>query len=345
MPQRTFWFALAVSLAVHAALFAGLPGVISSDHTPVRQPLVAELRPPAYPASPQPAVRPARKRAPPQQAALPAPVSQAVERAAPGKPEPIVQEPPHASEPVTESPAAVEPSEPLPAPSVVEAPAAVTPLDIEPSSGTITYELFYGGGGIGRSVQTWRIDRTSYRLTSLSEPVGLVALFLPYQFSYTSEGKIGPEGLLPEHFTARSGRGGSRQSAARFDWLNGEIALGNTGALHKQPLPAGTQDLLSFVYQIALAPEVTPGRRSMVITSGTKVDTYVLDIGPEEAIDLPVGPMRAIPIRRVARPGEESMQLWLASTPPRLPVRIRFFDRAGKMTIEQLAAKIEPNGS
>ena len=105
------------------------------------------------------------------------------------------------------------PEPPVAAPILTEAPAE--PIPVPASSGTISYELFYrgSGGSIGRSVQTWRIDSASYRLTSLSEPVGLVALFLPYEFAYTSEGRIGPDGLQPTQFTSRSGRGGSRRGS------------------------------------------------------------------------------------------------------------------------------------
>jgi len=349
-PRRAILVALAISLALHAVLLAELPAFTSMDE-PVRTTLTAELqRPPPAPA-PKAAIPPARKPSPPTARPVPTPAAEAPtfplprtdqSVAPPPLPEPVAETIP---EPTSESPTIPDP---VPAPAVAETlPVPPEPMPVTASSGTVTYELFYrgSGGSIGRSIQTWRIDRTGYRLTSLTEPTGLAALFLSHVFDYTSEGRIGPDGLQPERFTARSGRRGSRQSAAIFDWPNKEITFGAAGTAQKQTLPAGTQDLLSFVYQIALAPELTPGKRQMVITSGAKVDTYVLDIGQEEAIDLPIGPMRAIPIRRITAPGEEGMQLWLSSIPPRLPVRIRFLDREGKMTIEQLAARIEFHGS
>jgi hypothetical protein len=83
----------------------------------------------------------------------------------------------------------------------------------------------------------------------------------------------------------------------------------------------------------------------MVITAGHKLDTYVLDIGAEEPIELPIGTVRTVPIRQVSAPGEEHMELWLAADPPRLPVRIRFFDRGGNLTVEQIATRIDTHGS
>lgn len=350
-PRRTFWIALAVSLVVHAVMLAGLPGWRSSAPTPSTT-LDADLRPPPPPAPASaatvpPPVRPVSKPPSAPRAVVATPAPRTVPTPAPAGV--VDQAPPPEPAPVAEAPQPIDTPEPPAADPVAQTPIprpAPEPIDVAPSAGTISYDLFYGGGGsIGRSVQTWHIDRSSYRLTSLSEPIGLVALFLPYEYAYTSEGRVGPAGLQPERFTARSGRGGSRQSAATFDWEQRRLSLGPLGAQRTQDLAAGTQDLLSFVYQIALSPDLAPGRREMVITSGTKVDTYVLEIGQEEAIDLPVGPTRAIPIRRITAAGEEGMQLWLTATPPRLPVRIVFYDRSGKKTIEQLAARIERNGS
>jgi hypothetical protein len=83
----------------------------------------------------------------------------------------------------------------------------------------------------------------------------------------------------------------------------------------------------------------------MTITSGHKLESYVLDITAEESIELPLGTMRAVPVRQVRAPGEERLELWLAADPPRLPVRLRFFDRDGNLTVEQIATRIETHGT
>jgi len=353
VPRRAIWIAFAFSLAVHAVLLAELPALMFTD-PPVRATLNAELQRPPPPPAPPPKIAPARKPAPPAARPAPAPQSQSIPIPRTAEsidpvPAPALAPAP-TPEPVAEAgpePVSAPAPDPPPAPAVAETPLPPEPMPVATSSGTITYDLFYrgSGGSLGRSIQTWQIDRTSYRLTSVSEPTGLAAVFLSHRYAYTSEGKIGPDGLQPERFTAQGGRGGARRAAATFDYAKQEITYGAIGSAHTQALPVGTQDLLSFVYQIALAADLTPGKRQMVITSGSKIDTYALDIGQEEAIDLPVGPMRAIPVRRIAASGEEGVQFWLSSAPPRLPVRIRFFDREGKMTFEQVASRIELHGS
>lgn len=355
MRSRAFWLALALSLAVHAVMIAGLPGNgVARD--PAARPLTAELQRVAPPTPADAATVPAPARPARQPVAKPSSPAAAVESLpAPATPAPVpAPEAVAATDPSPDTLADAEPAAtPAPPPQAVEAPPETLAradsevpalVEVMPTSGTITYDLVYGGGSVGRSVQTWRIDRAAYRLASTSEPTGLVALFLPYRYAYTSEGRVGPGGLVPENFTASSGRGGSRRAQAAFDWSRREVTLHTAGPPRTVAVPEGTQDMLSFVYQMALGP-LEPGTRRMTITSGTKVEVYVLAVGAEEAIDLPAGPMRAIPIRRIAAPGEESMQLWLRAAPPRLPVRVRFFDRSGRMTIEQLAARIDIDGT
>jgi hypothetical protein len=267
------------------------------------------------------------------------------------------EEPPTTAAAATETPPAFEPQDPPAPPHAdpqAEVPRAPEPLGdvgiteqvLLPSSGEITYELFFGTDkfSIGRSVQTWSITDSTYRLSSFSETTGLVSLFKPYQYAYVSEGRVASGDLKPDTFSVRRGREGERQATARFDWERRELTFGPLAASRTLPLQDGTHDLLSFIYQLARKP-IAPGRMQFILTTGTKVDTFVLEVGADEQLDLPLGPMRAIPVRQISAPGEERMELWLAYEAPRLPLRIRFFDRAGKMTVEQLANKISTHGS
>ena len=104
-------------------------------------------------------------------------------------------------------------------------------------------------------------------------------------------------------------------------------------------LPANAQDLVSFMYQLGLVP-LTPGRVELPITNGWKLERYVLEIGVEEPLQTPFGALRAVPVKQVRRPGQESIELWLAPDYRWLPVRIRFFDREGGPSGEQLVSEI-----
>jgi hypothetical protein len=197
---------------------------------------------------------------------------------------------------------------------------------------------------IGRTLQTWSISDQTYRLSSSSETTGLAGFLRPYQLDYVSEGRLDASvGFQPESFSVRRGRNGARQYAARFDWDARELTLGPVTAPRKVALPAGTLDVLSLIYQLVRA-ELAPGRFQINITTGSRLEAYTLEVGAEEAIEVPTGTIRALPVRQLRRPGQESIEIWLAPERNYMPVRIRFLDRNGELSGEQLAADIAFDG-
>ena len=118
-----------------------------------------------------------------------------------------------------------------------------------------------------------------------------------------------------------------------FDWNGGSLAYGRTHDPKSAPLPAGTQDFMSFIYQQAVLPPA-PGRARVPITTGTRFETHEIEVTPEETIETPLGTLRALPVRQLPRPGAESIQIWLAADYRYLPVRIRHYDRDGRFSGE-----------
>jgi hypothetical protein len=351
---RTLSICLAASAALHLALVARLPG-FAIDLDAVESPLTAELvasDPPAAPPLPRP--EPAVKQAAaPKKAAAPAPPPALIAAPAPeptvsATPEAIAAATPEETEPVASEAVAPEPAQiattpeppaatPEPAVPVAEA----TPEPPQPQTGTIRYEVYYGSDrfSIGRSVQTWSIDKSSYRLTSFSETTGLFGVFRPYQYAYVAEGRIEASGLKPEIFTVRRGRDGQRQATALFDWASGELTFGKLGSPRTSPLNGSSYDLLTLFYQLPRLA-LAPGRLQVSVTTGTKFNTYLLEIGTEEILNLPIGTVRAIPVKQVRTPGEESVAVWLAPEKHYLPVRIVFLDERGELAVEQVVTQI-----
>ncbi len=93
------------------------------------------------------------------------------------------------------------------------------------------------------------------------------------------------------------------------------------------------------MYQLGLAP-LTPGRIELPITNGWKLERYALEIGIEEMLETPFGALRAVPVKQVRSAGQETIELWLAPAYRWLPVRIRFFNREGEPSGEQLVSEI-----
>jgi hypothetical protein len=248
--------------------------------------------------------------------------------------------------------AAAEPATPPPAEApVVTASAEPTtfrmpdtpPLPSFPRKGQITYQLTMGPDQtpVGRTVQTWEFDGTQYRLGSQSESTGLIEMFRPHRYNYLSQGTLSEQGLRPERFLASVKRGSrSEESIAVFDWTEHKVKLGRLPLQTTVDLPADSQDVVSFMYQLALAPPAQ-GRIRFPFTRGTRLEMVSFDVLPAETIETPLGRLRTIPVIQVRERDNESLAVWLATDYRNLPVRIRFYNRHGEVSGEQLAGEIK----
>jgi hypothetical protein len=352
--RRRIFYAAAISGAVHAAVIAtgrheleepptDLPplAVRLVNVAPERVPVAQRMRPQARAAKP-PKVAAAR---PPS---LPLPL----DLGAPAQPEPegvaAAAEMQAAEAPTAELPGGETPSSPVPEPTVIAtAPASTLAADKPalpafPKSGRISYTVVYGRDQfpVGRTVQSWKIDGTRYQLASRSETIGLADLLRSQHRTYLSRGELTPAGLRPETFLMSRNRGrGPEEARATFHWPEGTITLGSGGKRHDEPLPPGTHDFVSFIYQLAIDPPA-PGPRQATITNGSRLQTYVLTVLPEEKIETPLGILRALPITQARTPGAETMDVWLAVEYRYLPVRLRFYGRDGEPAGEQIVTEI-----
>lgn len=342
-PATRLLGAAALSVAAHAALLAG---AWLKPPEPVAEPPLLSARLEPRPAPPAPAPRAAPPRKPP-----PPPRIITAPRSVP-PPDPVTV--PVAAEP--DAAAFAESAAPEPAPAAnagntVVASAAPTmfsipeepPLPSFPRKGRITYLLTMGPDQtpVGRTVQTWEFDGAHYRLGSQSESTGLIELFRPHRYHYLSQGRVSDRGLQPERFLASVKRGSrTEESLAVFDWDGGRVRLGRLPQQATVALPEGSQDVISFMYQLALAPP-QPGRIEIPFTRGPRLDRVGFDVLPAETIDTPLGRLRVLPVIQVREAGQESLAVWLAAEYRNLPVRIRFYGRDGELSGEQLVSEIQ----
>ena len=349
--RRRFVVALALSVAAHFLLVAEAP-VLVPKRPQAMEPRRAELLPPpareAAPPPPPPVARPPSRPRPPARApvAVAAPTPDRPVVALPPEPPDASATPAIAEAGVPEPPAPT--AEPLPEPAVTAKPVdppkpSTGPPAIRalPAQGRITYLLFLGDNklNIGRSVNAWHITGETYRLSTEGGTTGLASLFRPYQLNYVSEGTVAPEGLRPSRFAVRRGPSGDSRLEASFDWAQAKATFRGDGGERAGPLPAGTQDLVSFMFQFGLAA-LPAGRFTMPITNGSRIERYEFEVGAEETLETPLGALRTIPVRRLRKTGEEGQEIWLAIEYRYLPVRVRLLDRQGNMSGEQMVSEI-----
>ncbi|MEQ1773497.1 MAG: DUF3108 domain-containing protein [Burkholderiales bacterium] len=345
---RPLLVALTVSALAHALTLTG-GGLRMPFNTPEPPPLQARLeRLPEIPpvaVTPPPPLKPASVASPVKKQTVAAAPRRAIsDTLSPFPFFPPAPEAPAESTEITQAEPPAVATEPIviadAAPSTfMPERAAIKRL---PRRGRIAYALYMGTNKfeVARTVQSWETSADGYKLESTSGTSGLASVFRNEQRVFRSTGRMTENGLQPESFvSSRSRRGQTDESVARFDWDKNSITLGRGEAQRSAALPAGSQDILSFMYQLSLAPPL-PGRLQIAITNGSRFENYALDVLAEETLETPMGAIRALPVKQVRREGAESMEIWLAADYRYLPVRIRFIGRDGAATGEQVVTEI-----
>ena len=249
---------------------------------------------------------------------------------------------PPAAEPAAAAPPAKEQSS---APAVPEAAAPETQAEEAipmPELAEIRYTLYKGRDGfaVGKAQHTWKRDGTHYAIDQVAEASGIVSLFYSGRHVQISQGEITPQGLRPSSYWVQRGQSADKTDTAKFDWDGMQLTLGTGGDTRTVKLPDGTQDLLSFLYQLAFSPPQPGNSTRLYITTGRKLDNYGYQSLGEETLETRLGPIKALHIGQVRQQGEETTEIWLATEYHYLPVKIRFTDKQGGV-MEQTATAIK----
>ncbi len=331
MTDRRLLAALGLSLLIHAMVGGGpgwrLPALDEAESGGL---LEARLAPqPPAPAEPVPAPLPA----------IPQPRKPRVSPA-PARPAPQVE----AAAESTGVAGMAAPAEPAPPAAAAAAVPAMSGMGW-PRQGRIRFVVTRGEGEqatlVGQTTHSWRHDGESYALKTVTETVGLAALFRPVRVVQTSEGLLGAGGIVPQEF--RVERSGNTAERARFDWEGMKLTLYSGERMRREAaLAAGAQDILSQIYQIGLVGAAS--RVELMIATGKRYGRYAYEAVGEETIETRFGALRAWHLKTPALPGEQAMELWLAPDYNNLPLRIRFMDRKGDV-YEQNAVEFEIDGA
>lgn len=319
--KRFFW-ALALSLLVHLIATFG-PGITLPEYhpDPAMEASIRSLPPPP----------PAVKKTRPHPRPAPKPRPEPAAASAP-------YEPVAPAEPDQTAPAAEE-APPSP-PGAEGASTGEAPITL-PEQAEIHYTLYKGRDGfpIGRADHTWKREGKRYSITQIAEASGIVSLFYSGRHVQISQGVITASGMQPESYWVQRGQRADKTDAARFDWQGGQLTYGSGGDTRTVHLPEGTQDLLSFLYQLAFAPPLE-GSTRLDITTGRKLGNYGYQSLGEETVETPLGAIQALHIAQLRQEGEESTEIWLATEYHYLPLKIRFTDKQGSV-MEQTVTAID----
>ena len=202
------------------------------------------------------------------------------------------------------------------------------------------FDILRGTDGykVGQSKVRYQVrgDGT-YLLVSESEAKGFASWFISGSLLQRSEGLVTGHGLQPHSFLYQYGKRNKTQQAV-LDWENGRITLETDKGSKSSRLPAGTQDLMSFMYQFMYVP---PLREMLLnITNGKRLKAYTYSFVGEEDLSTKMGVVRVMHIENINDDGDEKTELWLALEYNYLPVKIRKTEEDGSV-IEQVITSIK----
>lgn len=344
----TLAVAVTVSLLVHGIVLIGPAWRLPSDQASVLPPLDARLAPlpkPSLRADKSPAAvrKPAPRRAP-------APHRAVAESGAGMEAVPVPEQGHGPSDTTPEVPPATE------ATAATEKPATEPPVSPATEaasgkasgtgygsgwikSGRIQYNVIRGERNfvIGRTTHAWTHDKDHYSMETVIETAGLIGLLRPFRMIQHSEGRIGPNGLLPDRFTVE--RDGQLKEKADFDWAAGKVVLTAGERRREFPLAEGDQDVLTLMHDLALRPEGFQRAELLVVTGKSAVRSVIQNLGLEE-LDIPAGKVSAYHLGSTGHRGELKIDIWLARDYANLPVRLKITDKNGDV-LDQVATGVD----
>lgn len=203
----------------------------------------------------------------------------------------------------------------------------------------LVFIVFQGDSGsrTGEIRQQLDIRADRYTLTSQRHSAGLNRLSNSDRMDQSSSGRIGAHGLQPDSYDEDIvSRDGTQRSQAMFDWKTRTIRYsdGSTAAL-----PADTQDMLSFMYQLSQAP-MNGEIIALPVSDGEQLQQYQIEIGLKQDLATPLGKLRVLYLRKIHAPGESYFEIWLGLQYRLLPVKFRLVDGSDQAIEEYLISDI-----
>jgi len=329
--RRTLWIALALSVVIHAAWSLWPAEIQRSPDDIVLSATLTEM--PAPP--PLTAAATAKPRAKPRRV-TPAPSAPAPS-AAPETSASIASNDTAEPPPAAEAPVAVAPA------PLVEPPIPPPPVKTLPPRLELEYKLFLGTQGFLIGAATYRFEHTGneYRIATVAEARGIVALILRGRGKIESRGLITPTGLQPLEFAVERGSS-DRREVAHFDWEAGVVTLHEDKTAM---LEASSFDPMTALWQAYFTPPETSQQTVNLITT-RRVLNYTVERDGTETIAWAHGDIETERWQVKSEDGRTHAYFWLAPQMHYVMVKMRVSQTA-RGTAEALLDAIrvdEPQG-
>lgn len=216
-------------------------------------------------------------------------------------------------------------------PVALSAAAQTAPVRVE-----LEYDLLRNGKSMAEVVERLEYGNGTYLLTETWRGKGIYALL--GRAKRTSEGKLGAGGPRPrEYVDERSGRDTQRAS---FDWSANTITRRYKGATRTEPVPADTQDRLSFLFALTYCSQKAEPI-SFHVADGRGMSHHTYQPSGRERLATPAGEFDTVKLIRRNESSGEVAEIWLAANRSYLPVRIVVAQKDGTR-YEHVVTRISP---
>ncbi|MDP1633327.1 MAG: DUF3108 domain-containing protein [Gallionellaceae bacterium] len=212
---------------------------------------------------------------------------------------------------------------------------AETPARIEAS-----YDVLTKGIKIAEVREIFIRTGDSYRIESITKPVGLLALFKPDTLQVISDGSIVAAGLRPINFVYKRTHETRKNAAAYFDWQNSSLLIssGSYGQ-HLEKLPPDQQDRLSALYQFRFIPALDERKEVTVpITDGNKTFLRRYLIRTKQMVEVPLGSLETLYLATPAQQTQWKTEIWLSVKNGNFPCKIVLTEDDGGVLTQVLTA-------
>lgn len=195
------------------------------------------------------------------------------------------------------------------------------------------YELTRNGSSMAEIVERLEQANGAYQLTETWKGQGIYRLL--GRATRVSKGDLAAGGPRPREFVdQRSGRDTQR---VWFDWKANTITRRYRGDPRTEPVPAGTQDRLSFMLALSYLAQ-KGGPVSLYIADGRGMSHHTYSPNGRERLVTPAGEFDAVKLIR-RKDGGDVAEYWLAAELGYLPVRIVIHESDGTR-YEHVATRI-----
>jgi hypothetical protein len=191
------------------------------------------------------------------------------------------------------------------------------------------YDVLKGGIRIATMTETFTRQQDHYALESISQAVWPLTMFKAETIWVNSSGAITAQGLRPATYTSKRKVDEDRNTRADLDWKKREITLKDKAGERTLPLPAGTQDRLSAMYQLMFLPLRDMTVLKFYMTNGSKVDDYNFVITHDQSVTVPLGTFNAVYLATPAEKNVSRTEIWVVTGNVNFPYKLVITEQDG----------------